>query len=193
MGRPTNLVLRRQDLTLLAKDADDEHAPDAGCRQETLDADLDQRLAKGSEPETRMEATADPEAETSAPAPAKPFDPEVNAVTHEDVAEAPVVVESVAEPKKTPPPATSKRREERPPRDFIVAYDGMFIGHYRSSRWVSSQAAFKVVARELQQGMEMPLDLELLDLYKPTALKFRKPRDVDGVGDGKFSWFQIEE
>jgi hypothetical protein len=74
------------------------------------------------------------------------------------------------------------------PKDFIVAYDGRFIGHFRSEKRISNRKVFEKTARRLQEGFD-EFDIRLLEIYKPVKLKVDTPEDMSKIGEGAFQWF----
>ena len=72
-------------------------------------------------------------------------------------------------------------------RDFIIAYDATFIGHYRSSRRITNRTAFRNVAKRLAEGFER-FDLGKLELFRPVRLEI-DPAVVDESEHDSFHWF----
>lgn len=111
------------------------------------------------------------------------------------------------EPAVQPPPARRPRgktepkpsgREGKPGRphqpqrqhrrDFVVSYQGHFIGHYRSARRISNRKAFEKVAALLQSSID-DFDIRELEIYKPVLLAVERPDSIDEISDGSFEWF----
>lgn len=89
------------------------------------------------------------------------------------------------------PTSASKnaKKSSSPPQDFIISYDGAFIGHYRSAKRVTTRTAFKAVATQLYGRMGDQFDLEKLELYKPKPLVVQRDRIGKDFEEGKFQWF----
>lgn len=84
---------------------------------------------------------------------------------------------------------TKRARRKTRQRDFVVAYQGKFLGHYRSRRAIAPRVAFAIVARELRKrsGGFAP---EHLELYRPTRLSVRNRTGAANTpDDGEFNWF----
>jgi hypothetical protein len=99
--------------------------------------------------------------------------------------EEPVVVLAEREPQ-------TKKELPRGPvrqRDFIVEYDGRFIGHYHAVKPLTARIAFGQVARELRTQV-VHFTAEKLALYRPHKLRVKglAAAEVAAAG-GEFLWF----
>ncbi len=75
-------------------------------------------------------------------------------------------------------------------RDFIIAYDGHFIGHFQSTRRIMTRSAFHKVARALLSSMSpSEFDVRKIELYKPIPLRVDYPESLEEISDGSFEWF----
>lgn len=72
--------------------------------------------------------------------------------------------------------------------DYIFAYNGKFLGHYRSSKRMTSRKVFTRVAQRLSEDLES-FDPRRLELFKPTPLKIDREAASDQLHDESFSWF----
>ena len=89
------------------------------------------------------------------------------------------------------PPVVEKARKDSsqdPFRDFIIAYDGVFLGHYRSAKRITNRTAFQNVARVLASSTD-DFAIEKLHLYKPVRLEVTLPGSLDEITGGQFHWF----
>ena len=136
--------------------------------------------------------TPEPPAATPTPAAAGPPKPVVETPPTETpmevttVAEAPTVDEEPPEP-AAPPATPTSAIVEAHRRDFIIAYDAAFIGHYRSSRRITNRTAFKNVAKRIAEGFEH-FDLRKLELFRPVRLEIDLAV-VDESEHDSFHWF----
>jgi len=87
---------------------------------------------------------------------------------------------------------TRKASQQEPYRDFIVSYQGEFVGHYRSSKRVTNRTAFQKVARVMMSSID-DFELEKLRLYRPVPLDIEPPESLDEISDESFHWFSKEE
>ncbi len=83
---------------------------------------------------------------------------------------------------------TKKATGQKPYRDFIIAYEGVFIGHYRCEKRITNRTAFQRVARQLESALTT-FDAENLELYRPVLLKITIPDALSECSDGTFEWF----
>ena len=87
------------------------------------------------------------------------------------------------------------RRRLRGPvrqKDFIVSYDGRFIGHFRAHRPSTVLVAFGQVARELR-AQRPDFNPELLALYRPVKLRVKSHTGAEeAAAGGAFHWFQTK-
>ncbi len=84
------------------------------------------------------------------------------------------------------------KTESNAPQDFIIAYDGRLIGHYRSGRRVTNRTAFQNVARQL--GAEiLGFDIAKLDLFKLVAVRVEKPQTLGELNPDSYRWFVRNE
>lgn len=98
-------------------------------------------------------------------------------------------------PGREQPPSTG--RNEAPPgaprarrdvRDFIIAYDGRFIGHFRSLKRITNRKAFVKAAQRLVDVID-DFDLERLEIFKPVALAVARPENAEEIREEIFNWF----
>ena len=76
----------------------------------------------------------------------------------------------------------------KPYRDFIIAYDGVFIGHFRARKRILNRTAFQQVARQMH-SITRSFDVRKLQLYRPVPIEVKTPDSLPGVSDGAFMWF----
>lgn len=85
-----------------------------------------------------------------------------------------------------------RKAESNGPQDFIIAYEGRLIGHYRSGRRVTNRTAFQNVARQL--GAEIHgFDIAKLDLFKLVPVRVEKPQTLGELSPDSFRWFARNE
>jgi hypothetical protein len=72
-------------------------------------------------------------------------------------------------------------------RDYLIAYGGRFIGHYRSPRRITDRTAFRHVAQRLAEGID-GFDPQLLEVFKPLPLNV-EDRSLDAGEVESFYWF----
>jgi len=74
-------------------------------------------------------------------------------------------------------------------RDFIIQYDGQFIGHFRALRPVTPRFAFGQVARELR-AQRADFAPERLALFRPVKLRIHSHAAAEvAAAGGAFVWF----
>ena len=73
-------------------------------------------------------------------------------------------------------------------RDFIIAYDGRFVGHFRTTRRVSNRGVFKKIAERLAEDID-DFEATKVSVYRPVALKV-DPSVFDESGEDAFDWFE---
>jgi hypothetical protein len=86
-------------------------------------------------------------------------------------------------PRHVPRPA-----QPEPHQDFLIAYDGKFLGQFRPAKRITNRTAFCKVARELLRTVE-DFDIGKLALYKAVPLHVELPPSLPEVNDGSFCWF----
>ncbi len=84
--------------------------------------------------------------------------------------------------------AKSGSMHQKPYRDFIIAYDGVFIGHFRSRRRITNRTAFQQVARQLHSTTSS-FDVRKLQLYRPVPVDVEISESLSEISDGAFMWF----
>jgi hypothetical protein len=90
------------------------------------------------------------------------------------------------------PDGTAQYRPKAPvrQRDFMVRYDGRFIGHYRAIRPMTPRVAFGQVAREMR-AQRLDFNPELLALYRPVKLRVKGYAGAEvAAAGGAFLWFE---
>jgi hypothetical protein len=90
-------------------------------------------------------------------------------------------------------PGAPRARKGREPsgqqqKDYIIAYDGAFLGHYRSQRRITNRTAFARIAQRLEECVE-GFDISRLEIYRPVPVKVERPDSVSDILDGSFNWF----
>jgi hypothetical protein len=98
------------------------------------------------------------------------------------------------------PAAATRPREERPApreakagspprkrgeRQFIIAYDGVFVGFFEATEEVTPREAYVRVAQDLAE--DESFDSEKLSLYKPVLLRSARPARGVNVIRGKMA------
>ncbi len=101
---------------------------------------------------------------------------------------APAPVPAPALPAKEGRP---RRRSRRGPRlrDYLVSYDGRFIGHFRARHPLPPRLAFGQIARELRSKLVHFLP-EKMALHRPVKLRVSSPSEAEASARGDFSWFE---
>ncbi len=117
-------------------------------------------------------------------------EPEPVKVEQRDLPEPePVRIKQPAKPAK--PAKKSKTKtgssNQKPYRDFIIAYDGVFIGHFRSRKRILNRTAFQRVARQMRSTASS-FDEAKLQLYRPVPIEVNDPDSLE-ISDGAFMWF----
>ena len=122
---------------------------------------------------------------------------EVVVITEQVVADEGVapITRRTLEPQATEPQQTPKApraRKGKPtrsePRDFLVSYEGVFVGVYRAPRRVTNRTAFGIVGRELQRKLGEHFDPRSLELFKPVRLQIDRPESFEEFSHGSFQW-----
>ncbi len=85
-------------------------------------------------------------------------------------------------------PAAAVPRTRPNHRDFIMAYDGSFVGHFRTNRHITNKRAFQKAATALRDKMN-DFDPRQLKLYRPVLIKVENPESIPYVDGESFSWF----
>ncbi len=80
-------------------------------------------------------------------------------------------------------PAAPRRQ-----RDFLIRYDGRFIGHYHSAKPILPRLAFGQIAQELKHKLPV-FDPALLELFRPIKLRVQGVARALAEAAGDFSWF----
>ncbi len=101
--------------------------------------------------------------------------------------------EEAKTPGRQPEPSTkiqARRPAPQRQRDFLIQYQGRFIGHFHSRRPLTPKVAFGHVARELRIKTAEFVP-EQLFLYRPVKLRVKSPASAEAsASDGAFSWFE---
>ena len=77
---------------------------------------------------------------------------------------------------------------QKPYRDFIIAYDGVFVGHFRSRKRITNRTAFQQVARQMHSTTSA-FDVRKLKLFRPVPVAVEIPESLAEISDGTFMWF----
>ncbi len=85
-------------------------------------------------------------------------------------------------------PATARRKASAQ-RDFVISYDGAFIGHYRTEKRMTNKMVFQIIAHAMKEKLGRKFDLSKVELYKPVLLKCERPQTHEKFGEGTFAWF----
>ena len=83
----------------------------------------------------------------------------------------------------------SRRAPPKTQRDFIICYDGIFVGHFRSQRRITNRSAFKLIGQQMIGILGEEFDPNHLELFKPVPLKLRGPQSRAELCVGEFNWF----
>lgn len=83
----------------------------------------------------------------------------------------------------------AKRRAPESGRDYIIAYDGSFIGHYRAPRPTTGRVALEAIAERLADKIGSSFELSKLSLFKPVKIRVRREAIDPEVQHGVFDWF----
>lgn len=126
-------------------------------------------------PQSRPASTA--KAPHRVPAPPKP----VAGRTPGRVAPRPAVRAAAHNLSATKAPKQKKRGE----RDFIIAYDGAFVGFFQAVEEIAPREAFMRIAQEMSE--KESFDAAKLELYKPVLLKSARPSKTVCVVRGKIA------
>lgn len=74
-------------------------------------------------------------------------------------------------------------------RDFIIAYDGTFIGHYQAPRRTTGRTALQMVAHRLEEKLGAGFNLDKLELFRPVRLRIDREKVNKDLVEGSFEWF----
>ncbi|HVR73143.1 MAG TPA: hypothetical protein VMT52_02375 [Planctomycetota bacterium] len=77
------------------------------------------------------------------------------------------------------------KQKKRGERDFIIAYDGAFVGFFEAVEEISPREAFMRIAQEMSE--KETFDAAKLELYKPVLLKSARPSKTVCVVRGKIA------
>jgi len=88
----------------------------------------------------------------------------------------------------TPGGPSERPHPPRRQRDFLIRYDGAFIGHYHATKPVLPRLAFGQIARELKHKLP-GFDPALLELFRPVKLRVLGVARAVAEAAGDFSWF----
>lgn len=84
-------------------------------------------------------------------------------------------------------PVTPKTPETQP--NFIIAYDGAFVGNYRAPLRTTGRAALQVVAHRLREKLGTKFDLDKLELFRPVPVRIDREKIAKDFAEGSFEWF----
>ncbi len=73
-------------------------------------------------------------------------------------------------------------------RDFIIAYDGSFVGHFRTEKRITNKKAFQKAATALRDKI-YDFDPRQLQLFRPVLIKIENPESIPYVDGESFNWF----
>ena len=85
-------------------------------------------------------------------------------------------------------PAAPVPRTRRDHRDFIIAYDGSFVGHFRTEKRITNKKAFQKAATALRDKI-YDFDPRQLQLFRPVLIKIENPESIPYVDGESFNWF----
>lgn len=88
--------------------------------------------------------------------------------------------------KKPYPPAVPAAPRRRGERNFLVRYDGHFVGVFEAEEDLTPRQAFILVARDLAAA-DPAFAPEKLEIFKPVLLKAARPAKGLGAIRGKLS------
>lgn len=143
----------------------------------------------GKERRSNPEAVASPK---EYPAGKGSTKPDGNGQERADENPAPAITEPARIEKKPrvvrqPKPPSRTPSQPEPYRDFIIAYEGTFIGHYRSSKRITNRTAFRKIAQELRESIDT-FDMRKLKIYRPVPLEVELPDELPEASEEAFRW-----